>query len=105
MVRRDEPDSVHQMRVTTRRLRSTFQSFGTVLRAADTRHVGNELRWLSHVLGDARDSEVLAGHIQDDVDHVPPELVMGPVKARLREHFAPARPCSRPWTPSATSRC
>ena len=89
MVRRDEPDSVHQMRVTTRRLRSTFQSFGTVLRAADTRHVGNELRWLSHVLGDARDSEVLAGHIQDDVDHVPPELVMGPVKARLREHFAP----------------
>ena len=89
MVRRDEPDSVHQMRVTTRRLRSTFQSFGTVLRAADTRHVGNELRWLSHVLGDARDSEVLAEHIQGDVEHMPPELVMGPVKARLREHFAP----------------
>jgi CHAD domain-containing protein len=89
MVRRDEPDSVHQMRVTTRRLRSAFQSFGTVLRAADTRQVGSELRWLSHVLGEARDSEVLAGHIQDDVDHVPPELVMGPVKARLREHFAP----------------
>ncbi len=89
MVRRDEPDSVHQMRVTTRRLRSTFQSFGTVLRAADTRHVGDELRWLSHVLGDARDSEVLAEHIQDDADHVPAELVMGPVKARLREHFAP----------------
>ena len=32
---------------------------------------------------------MLAEHIQDDVDHVPPELVMGPVKARLREHFAP----------------
>jgi len=89
MVRRDEPDSVHQMRVTTRRLRSTLQSFGTVVRPADTRHLGDELRWLSHVLGDARDSEVLAGHIQADVDHAPPELVMGPVKARLREHFAP----------------
>ncbi len=89
MVRRDEPDSVHQMRVATRRLRSTLQSFGTVLREADTRHLANELRWLSHVLGDARDSEVLAGHIQSDVDHTPPELVMGPVKARLREHFAP----------------
>jgi CHAD domain-containing protein len=89
MVRRDEPDSVHQMRVTTRRLRSTFQSFGRVLRAADTCHLGNELRWLSHVLGDARDSEVLAEHIEADVDRVPPELVMGPVKARLREHFAP----------------
>ena len=89
MVRRDEPDSVHQMRVATRRLRSTLQSFGPVLRAAGTRHLANELRWLSHVLGDARDSEVLAKHIQSDVDHTPPELVMGPVKARLREHFAP----------------
>ena len=89
MVRRDEPDSVHQMRVATRRLRSTLQSFGAVLSAAGTRHLGNELRWLSHVLGDARDSEVLAGHIQSDVDHMPTELVMGPVKARLREHFAP----------------
>ena len=67
MVRRDEPDSVHQMRVTTRRLRSTLQSFGTIVRAADTRHLGDELRWLSHVLGDARDNEVLAEHIQGGV--------------------------------------
>ena len=89
MVRRDEPDSVHQMRVTTRRLRSTLQSFGKILRTADTRHLQGELRWLSHVLGDARDSEVLAAHIQRDVEHLPVELVMGPVQARLREHFAP----------------
>ena len=32
MVRRDEPDSVHQMRVATRRLRSTLRSFGTIIR-------------------------------------------------------------------------
>ncbi len=89
MVRRNEPDSVHQMRVTTRRLRSTLQSFGKILRTADTRHLQGELRWLSHVLGDARDSEVLAAHIQRNVEHVPVELVMGPVQARLREHFAP----------------
>jgi len=89
MVRRDEPDAVHQMRVTTRRLRSTLQTFGKVLRAADTRHLQDELRWLSHVLGDARDSEVLAEHIQGNLSHLPVELVMGPVQARLREHFAP----------------
>ena len=89
MVRRDEPDSIHQMRVTTRRLRSTLQSFGAVVRTADTRHLGDELRWLGHVLGAARDSEVLAEHIQGSVAQVPPELVMGPVQARLREHFAP----------------
>jgi CHAD domain-containing protein len=88
-VRRDEPDSVHQMRVTTRRLRSTFQSFGKILRADDTKHLAGELRWLGHVLGDARDNEVLPEHIEAQLKQAPVELVMGPVQARLREHFAP----------------
>jgi CHAD domain-containing protein len=89
MVRRDEPDSVHQMRVASRRLRSTLQSFGSILRAADTSHLRDELRWFSHVLGDARDAEVLAERLQAGVRQVPAELLMGPVQARLREHFAP----------------
>ncbi|HEX4255649.1 MAG TPA: CHAD domain-containing protein, partial [Streptosporangiaceae bacterium] len=88
-VRRDEPDAVHQMRVTTRRLRSTFQSFGQILAADDTKHLAGELRWLGHVLGDARDNEVLPEHIDAQLKQVPVELVMGPVQARLREHFAP----------------
>jgi CHAD domain-containing protein len=89
MVRRNEPDSVHQMRVASRRLRSTFQSFGKIVRKAGTRHVQEELRWLSHVLGDARDAEVLSGRLETSVGAAPTELVMGPVAARLREHFAP----------------
>ncbi len=44
MVRRDEPDSVHQMRVATRRLRSTLRTFGRVLRRADTAHLAAELK-------------------------------------------------------------
>jgi CHAD domain-containing protein len=94
-VRRDEPDAVHQMRVTTRRLRSTFQSFGQILRADDTSHLAGELRWLGHVLGDARDNEVLPEHIDAELKQVPVELVMGPVQARLREHFAPLAAQSR----------
>ena len=94
-VRRDEPDSVHQMRVTTRRLRSTFQSFGKILRADDTKHLTGELRWLGHVLGDARDHEVLSGHIQAQLKQAPVELVMGPVQARVQEHFAPLGAQSR----------
>ena len=31
LVRADEPDSVHQMRVATRRLRAALRSFGTVI--------------------------------------------------------------------------
>jgi CHAD domain-containing protein len=94
-VRRDETDAVHQMRVTTRRLRSTFQSFGKVLRTADTKHLASELRWLGHVLGDARDHEVLSEHIEAELQQAPVELVMGPVQARVREHFAPLSAQSR----------
>ena len=94
-VRRDEPDAVHQMRVTTRRLRSTLQSFGKILRTDDTRHLAAELRWLGHVLGDARDNEVLSERIEAELHQAPVELVMGPVQARVREHFAPLAGRSR----------
>jgi CHAD domain-containing protein len=94
-VRRDEPDSVHQMRVTTRRLRSTLQSFGKILRGADTKHLAAELRWLGHVLGAARDYEVLSERIEAELHQAPVELVMGPVQARVREHFAPLAGQSR----------
>jgi CHAD domain-containing protein len=91
LVRRDTPDSVHQMRVATRRLRSTLKSFGQVLRAKDLERLGDELKWLGGVLGTARDAEVLAGHVQASLDQLPPELIMGPVQARVRAHFAPVK--------------
>jgi CHAD domain-containing protein len=95
LVRRDEPDSVHRMRVATRRLRSTLKSFPAVLRAEDTSGAGDELRWLGGVLGAARDAEVLAGRLQEGVEQLPAELVIGPVQARLRAHFAPVEAASR----------
>jgi CHAD domain-containing protein len=94
-VRRDQPDSVHQMRVTTRRLRSTLQSFTAVLTAGDTARLRGELRWLGQVLGEARDGEVLAGHLAELLDDTPPELVLGPVRASLTEHLAPKTAAAR----------
>jgi CHAD domain-containing protein len=95
LVRRDEPDSVHQMRVAARQLRSTLQSFGTILSSADTRHLRDELRWLGEVLGESRDSEILAGRLDAMVRQTPAELVMGPVAARIRVHFAPLQAAAR----------
>jgi CHAD domain-containing protein len=89
LVRRAEPDSVHQMRVASRRLRSTLRSFGAVLRAEDTRPLQGELRWLGRVLGEARDGEVLAERLDRHLRRIPGDLVMGPVAARLRLYFAP----------------
>ena len=95
LVRRDEPDSVHQMRVATRRLRSTLQSFGTIVSAADTRHLRAELRWLAGVLGEARDREILHQRLETWLRQTPQELVMGPVAARISRHSAPQRADAR----------
>ena len=95
LVRRDAPDSVHQMRVATRRLRSTLKAFRDVLFAEDTAEIGAELKWLGAVLGAPRDAEVLAGRLEASVEQLPPELVLGPVQARLRAHFAPIEAATR----------
>ena len=94
LVRRDEPDAVHQMRVTTRRLRSTLRTFEAVL-PASARRTAADLKWLGGLLGAARDAEVLAGHLSAIVGELPAELVLGPVAARLTGHFAPRRAAAR----------
>ncbi|MFE3254086.1 CHAD domain-containing protein [Nocardia sp. NPDC059091] len=59
-VRQDLPDSVHKMRVATRRLRSVLRSYRRVLRRKPVGEITDELRWLAGLLGVARDAEVRA---------------------------------------------
>jgi CHAD domain-containing protein len=88
-VRRDKADAVHQMRVTVRRLRSALQSFTAIVSGPETESLRAELKWLGGVLGDARDTEVLAGSLHAGLAAVPAELVLGPAQARVTAHFAP----------------
>ncbi|MGW0902436.1 CYTH and CHAD domain-containing protein [Streptomyces sp. NPDC002853] len=83
-VRRDVPDSVHQMRVATRRMRSAFRSYGKLLDRSVTDPIGDELKWLAGELGVDRDQEVLAERLTGRVDAVPGTLLLGPVQARLQ---------------------
>ena len=94
-VRADEPDAVHQMRVTTRRLRSTLQSFGEVIPRSVTEGILAELKWLGGVLGEARDAEVLASRLMQNLRTLPAELVLGPAQARVQGHFAPIQAAAR----------
>ncbi|MFF5963255.1 CHAD domain-containing protein [Streptomyces collinus] len=82
-VRRDAEDSVHSMRVATRRLRSTFKSFGKLLDRTVTDPIGDELKWLAGELGLDRDREVLTDRLTAALDEVPDGLVRGPVTERL----------------------
>ena len=88
LVRRDAPDSVHQMRVASRRLRSALQAYRRVLDRDATRPLTEELKWLAGELAPARDSEVMAERFRAMVDQLPPELVLGPVSATLDRTFA-----------------
>ncbi|BCI53971.1 hypothetical protein NIIDNTM18_32490 [Mycolicibacterium litorale] len=84
-VRADVEDSVHQMRVTTRKIRSLLQSAGGVFGISDDAWVLDELRQLAAVLGVARDAEVLAERYAAALDGLPDDLVRGPVRDRLVE--------------------
>ncbi len=82
-VRADVWDSVHQMRVTTRKIRSLIadESFGL----ADDAWVLDELKLLAGILGVARDAEVLAEKYEKALNGLSPELVRGRVRERLVE--------------------
>ena len=82
-VRADVYDSVHQMRVTTRKIRSLLQASEDAFGLTDDAWVLDELRQLASVLGIARDAEVLAERYASALDALPAELVRGPVRERL----------------------
>ncbi|MEV6111354.1 CYTH and CHAD domain-containing protein [Streptomyces sp. NPDC052109] len=82
-VRRDVPDSVHRMRVATRRARSTLRTFRSVLDRTVTDSIGAELKWLAGELGVDRDREVMTERLAAALDALPPDLVTGPAPERL----------------------
>lgn len=74
-VRRDEPDAVHRMRVAARRLRSALACCRGLLRArarARTDALGEELRRLGQVLGEARDAEAGGARLVAQARALPP---------------------------------
>ncbi|WP_328608364.1 CYTH and CHAD domain-containing protein [Amycolatopsis sp. NBC_00345] len=87
-VRRDADDSVHQMRVAVRKLRSALRTFGSIVDGSATAELVTELKWLGQRLGPARDLEVSAELVAAGVDRLPPELVVGPVRQYVTRYFA-----------------
>ena len=81
--RRDLPDAVHKMRVATRRLRSALSTFRSLLDRERTDPLREELRWLAGVLGGPRDAEVMHARLRRLVAEEDPDLVLGPVAARI----------------------
>ncbi|WP_216895545.1 CYTH and CHAD domain-containing protein [Nocardia alni] len=79
--RGDEP--IHDTRVATRRLRSTLRVFGKLLDRSVIGEIDNELKWYAALLGDVRDCHVQRRRLAAEIRDLPPELVLGPVVARI----------------------
>ncbi|NMO51032.1 CYTH and CHAD domain-containing protein [Actinoplanes sp. TBRC 11911] len=71
-VRRGDPDSVHKMRVATRRLRSTLKTFKRTFPGNDDLNV--ELKWLADLLGAVRDGQVQKHKLYDPVAAAGPDF-------------------------------
>jgi CHAD domain-containing protein len=83
LVREDVPDSVHKMRVATRRLRGALATFRPLLERQRTEPLRDELKWIAGVLGAARDVEVQHQLVAALIADEPYELVIGPVAHRV----------------------
>ena len=83
--RRDEPDAVHRMRVATRRLRAGLATYRPLVDRSRTEPIRDELAWLGSELGAARDAEVVRDRLRGRLSELAPDLVRGPVAARIEQ--------------------
>ena len=83
-------DAVHQMRVAARRMRTALKTFAPLVDPEWADALRDELKWFASSLGATRDAEVLLARLLGDVNKLPPDLVMGPVEARIQQHVGGA---------------
>jgi CHAD domain-containing protein len=86
-VRRGEHDSVHQLRVAARRMRSALQGYRTLLDREHTDPIVDGLRQLGRDLAPARDAEVQRERVLHGLGDLPDELRMGGAVAVANRYF------------------
>ena len=82
-VRTDQPDAVHQLRVTCRRLRSDLRAVRPLVDDPRVEPLRDELRWLAGELSAARDTEVLRERLRETAGD---DLDVSALDAVLAEH-------------------
>lgn len=92
-VRADEWDSVHQMRVSTREMRSLLETFEGILEGDQLGHLESELKDIAATLGTARDAEVVEERFIELLDTDETGLVDSAAEQHIRgdmraEYFA-----------------
>jgi CHAD domain-containing protein len=81
-------DAVHATRVATRRYRSVLRVFGKLLDAGRAAELDTELARFGAALGEVRDRQVLRSRLDERLAELPPDVVVGPVQARIHDLIA-----------------
>lgn len=89
-VRLGEPESIHQMRSATRRIRSVLSTYASLLTAMEVRRLGDELKWLTRMLGRPRDVEVMRERLRRHIGELPKPLRAGPVSEPIERELGTA---------------
>ncbi|TFD57383.1 CYTH and CHAD domain-containing protein [Cryobacterium suzukii] len=82
-VRQHTDGSVHLTRVATRRLRSVLATYRSLVDPTVVQHLRTEIGWLATMLGKSRDEQVLQRRLAGLLDRESPDLLLGPIRARL----------------------
>ncbi|MCK9895189.1 CYTH and CHAD domain-containing protein [Frankia sp. AgB32] len=90
-VRLDDPESVHDMRVAARRLRSALRTFQRLFEPAPAGALQARLRELNLLLNAARDGEVQLERFTAGLAALDGRDVLGPVAARVQGHLRSQR--------------
>lgn len=80
-------DDVHDVRVATRRARSTLKVFAELFDPVAATRFSGELAWYAALLGEVRDRQVQRKRFAVALAELPDELVVGPVAATIEQHL------------------
>jgi CHAD domain-containing protein len=76
-------ETVHRLRIAARRLRSALTTYRPMFEPGAVDALRDELRWLGNELSEARDSEVLRGHLDALITEEPPATVHTRLRQRI----------------------
>lgn len=88
--RTGDVDAVHELRISTRRLRAAIRLFAPLLPVRFVENTENDLAWLAGHVGAVRDRDVLFAALQAAAVRLDPELreALGPVGVAVHEERA-----------------
>ena len=93
VIKDDDPEDVHQMRVASRRLRAALQIVEGIYDAGDIRRYRRGLRRVAQALADVRDLDVFRGHVLAYMGALPEEsrAEIAPLVAAVEAQRSEAR--------------